>query len=535
MPSDHQKAILTAMQAPGFYPHWVDAIARLETHISTVFLTGPYVYKVKKPVNLGFLDFTRLDRRTYYCHQEISLNRRLSTGVYLDVLPVTWQKGAPYVLNGGGDTVESVVRMRQLNESDSMLQRLRQSRLTDMQTLNLVSRLVIFYDRAPPPEPKRSGGEAAWFENLELMRPFVGEVIDEVRFSFIASASQAFHLLRKRLFDRRIENGKVVDGHGDLRCEHIYFTADGIQIIDCIEFSDNLRIVDTINDLAFLAMDLEYNGFLHQARLLIREFIRQTDDLDALPLLDFYRCYRAMVRCKVNCFLLEETDLTENVRQSARAAVDAYLTLAHGYAITMDRPMLWVVCGLPASGKSTLAKALGDVYSFNVFRSDEIRKALFAQPGHSSATQAFEKGLYSADTTQATYQRMLDLARKAIETNHGAIIDATFSRDSSRRKVLAMAAECRALPIFVECLAADNLLTERLRKRETEPSLSDARLTHLEHFKKRYEPIADIAPAIHVQIDTQAPVRDCLRQLLLDDRLWNVLMNPPTKGGSYVF
>ena len=535
MPSDHQKAILTAMLAPGFYPHRVDAVARLETHISTVFLTGPYVYKVKKPINLGFLDFTRLDRRTYYYHQEVSLNRRLSTGVYLDVLPITLQKDASYALNGDGDTVESVVRMRQLSESDSMLQRLRQSRLTDTRIMKLVGSLVDFYNHAPSPEPKRIVGETAWLENLELMKPFVGKVIDKVRFSFIASASRAFHNRRKRLFRRRIENGKIVDGHGDLRCEHIYFTADGIQIIDCIEFSDNLRIVDSINDLAFLAMDLEYNGFLHQARLLIREFIRRTDDLSALPLLDFYRCYRAMVRCKVNCFLLEEIGLAENIRHAARAAVDACLSLAHGYAATLEKPILWIFCGLPASGKSTLAKALGDVHGFDVFRSDEIRKALFAQSDHSSGAQAFEEGLYSADTTETTYRYVFDLARKALETDHGAIIDATFSRDSYRRKALAMAAECRALPIFVECLASDNLLAQRLRKRESEPSLSDARLIHLEHFKKRYDPIADIEPAIHVRIDTQAPVGDCLRRLLLDDRLWNRSMNPPTKGGSYVF
>ena len=520
MRANHQKNILTAMMDPGFYPHRVDTIARHETHISTVFLTGPYVYKVKKPVNLGFLDFTSLEKRTHYCRQEVHLNRRLTSGVYLGVLPITQQKNG-YALSGSGETVETVVKMRQLSESDAMLQRLQDSRLTDANILKLVDRLIDFYSHTPPTHPPQPAGKTAWEENLEVMEAFAGKVIDQAPFSFVRSATRAFYSRQQHLFEQRVKKGKIRDGHGDFRCDHIYFTTDGIQIIDCIEFSDHLRILDPISDLAFLAMDLEYSGSAQLARLLIREFITRTGDITALPLLDFYRCYRAMVRCKVSCLLLREISLSKARRQALEAAADAYLTLAHRYATTLSRPTLWVLCGLPASGKSTLAKSLADVYGLKVIRSDAVRKTLFAQPDDPTDTREFKKGQYSAYATEVTYNHLFDLAREMLRTGHGVVIDATFSRDMHRQKILRMAARCQILPVFVECQAADTVLAERLSKRETEPSLSDARLIHLEHFKQRYEPITDVEPAVHIRVDTHASLADCLRQILLNDALWD--------------
>jgi aminoglycoside phosphotransferase family enzyme/predicted kinase len=520
MRANHQKAILTAMMDPGFYSHRVDTIVRHETHISTVFLTGPYVYKVKKPVNLGFLDFTTLEKRRRYCRQEVSLNRRLASDVYLGVLPVTLQQSG-YTLNGSGETVETVVKMRQLSEADAMLPCLQQSRLTDADILALVDRLIGFYTHTPSAGPPQPTGKAAWEENLIVMQAFVGNVIDKARFSFISSAARAFYNRQKRVFERRVKKGRIRDGHGDLRCEHIYFTDDGIQIIDCIEFNDSLRILDIISDLAFLAMDLEYNGFDHLARLLIREFITRTGDVEALPLLDFYRCYRAMVRCKVSAFMLREISLSNARRQRLQAAADAYLALAHGYATAFSRPTLWVVCGLPASGKSATAKALADVYGLEVIRSDAVRKELLDRQVDPSGSREFEKGLYSAYATEVTYTHLFDLAQETLKRGHGVVIDATFSRDLYRRRVLDIAARRQVRPVFVECRAADAVLAERLRKRETEPSLSDARLIHLERFKQRYEPIIDIGPAIHITVDTIASPEDCLHRILLDDWLWN--------------
>ena len=292
-----------------------------------------------------------------------------------------------------------------------------------------------------------------------------------------------------------------------------------------------MRILDTISDLAFLAMDLEYNGFNQPARLVIREYVRRSNDVGALPLLDFYRCYRAMVRCKVSCFLLREIGLSKARRRSLQAAADAYLTMAHGYATAFSRPTLWMVCGLPASGKSTIAKALAEVHDLNVIRSDVVRKELFAQGTDPSAGTDFKAGLYSSHATEVTYNQLFSLAQETLKKGRSVIIDATFSRDIQRRAALRMAVQRQAVPVFVECRAPDALLAQRLRKRETEPSISDARLIHLERFKQQFAPMPRMESAIHLPVDTEQPLADCLRQILLGDALWNGL---PAKGGNDV-
>ena len=430
-------------------------------------------------------------------------------------------------MSGTGGTVETVVKMRQLKDADAMLLRLQQDALTDAEICALVDRLVDFYARTPSSDTPEATGIPAWEDNLQSMEPFVGSIIDRPRFAFVSSASKAFYRRRQPLFQRRRENGKIKDGHGDLRCDHIYFTSDGIQVIDCIEFNSTLRILDIISDLAFLAMDLEYNGFLQPARLVIREYIKRSDDFGALPLLDFYRCYRAMVRCKVNCFLLRGIDLSSVRRRSLQAAVDNYLNLAHGYATSFSRPTLWMVCGLPASGKSTLAKALAEVHDLHVIRSDVVRKNLFPRCEDPGENTGFESGLYSAHATEATYKKSFSLAREMLKKGLRVIIDATFSRDIYRREALRLATDSQARPVFVECRAKDTLLAERLRGRETEPSISDARLSHLERFKQRFTPITRVAPAILITVDTKQSLVDCLRQILLSEALWN---NTDTDG-----
>lgn len=520
MQPTHQKAILSAMMAPEFYPHRVDTIVRCETHISTVFLTGPYAYKVKKPVNLKFLDFSTLEKRSHYCRQEVLLNRRLSTGVYLEALPITYQDGQ-FTLKGSGQTVETVVKMRQLEGDHAMLSCFQQGRLTDAQMDHLIDHLVAFYGRTKVIDPPQDSGPMAWDENLQLMEPFAGSFIDRQRYSFVCAASKAFHNRFQRLFQRRWATGKIRDGHGDLRCDHIYFLPDGIQIIDCIEFNDGLRMLDIISDLAFLAMDLEYHGFGHPARYLIQGYVKRTGDVQALPLLDFYRCYRAMVRCKVTCFMLREISLAGSRRHDLQVAANTYLEVAHGYATAFSRPTLWVVCGLPAAGKSTVARSLADIYDLAVIRSDVVRKELFAQGADSTAEPDFAGGIYSPYATEVTYNELFSRAQEWLKKGCSVIIDATFSRTMHRREALRLADRRQARAVFVECRATDATLSKRLRNRQTEPSISDARLIHLERFKQRHAPITEIDPVLHIRVSTERPLADCLQRIVLDHGLRN--------------
>jgi hypothetical protein len=225
-------------------------------------------------------------------------------------------------------------------------------------------------------------------------------------------------------------------------------------------------------------MDLQYRHFPEAARSLIREYIALTDDLDALALLDFYRCYRALVRCKVSCSRLAESGLRRSTRSRLQGEAQDYLGMAHGYAAAINRPVLWMVCGLPASGKSTIARALATILDISLIRSDVIRKALFAKSRALTDACAFAQGLYSAYATEVTYLKLLALAREEIKKGKSVIIDATFSRMPQRLQALRLAAAHRALPIFVECRASDTIIAKRLKNREHQPSVSDARLIH---------------------------------------------------------
>lgn len=518
MTAHHQTAILEAMMQSGFYPHPAPSIQRQETHISTVFLTGRWVYKIKKPVDLGFLDFSTLEKRRQYCRQEVALNRRLSEGVYIGVVPITRHNGG-YALNGPGETVEVAVKMHQLNESDVMADHLRRGALTGRHIEMLVDRLVDFYAHTAADCEMDPTQAPAWEMNLQEVDRFAGAWIDRRSFDFVRAATQSFVRTRGSLFRRRRESRKIKDGHGDLRTDHIYFSANGIQVIDCIEFSPHLRCLDVVSDLAFLSMDLEFLGFPDQAGNLIRMYVSQADDLEALPLLDFYRCYRAMVRCKVSCYCIEKGGLTDTTRKALVQTAGRYLALARSYAEAFSQPTLWMVGGLPASGKSTVAKALARVHDMCVIRSDAVRKAHFADGPERSGTTAFEQGIYKAGATEATYNRMAAMAAENLKKGCSVILDATFSRQVHRDQALRVAQYHHAMPIFVECHAADALLSERLKRRDTEPSLSDARLVHLKAFKKRFEPVDTIGVGAHIRIDTARPVRECLHRILLSNAL----------------
>ncbi|WP_319404519.1 AAA family ATPase [uncultured Desulfosarcina sp.] len=518
MEKNHQAEILETMMQASFYPHPVETVQRRETHISTVFLTGPFVYKIKKPVDLGFLDFTSLEKRRHFCLEEIVLNRRLSHGVYIDAVPIT-RHDRTYRLGGSGPTVEFAVKMHQLADTDSMQQRLQRGTLDDTEIESLARLLVGFYEQTATVCNAAPTAPLAWEENLQLAEAFAGVWIDRQEFEFVRSAARSFYRRHQRLFHRRRMEGKIKDGHGDLRTDHIYFTKTGIQIIDCIEFNDQLRILDIISDLAFLIMDLEYIHFSETAKSLIRWYVNLTDDVGSLPLLPFFCCYRAMVRCKVNCFHLLERSNPSADSNILKSAAGRCLAMAHGYAAAFNRPILWIVCGLPASGKSTIASALAAVLDLNVIRSDMIRKELFSGSPAPSDPDTYGTGMYSALASEATYKRLFVLAQEDLKKGKSVIIDATFSRASRLAQALRLATGRQATPVLVECRAAEATLAARLLKRETEPSVSDARLIHLEAFKKRFETIAPVGNTIHIFVDTENPPAVCLRQILLTDSL----------------
>lgn len=327
----HYDAVCRAMSEPAFYPHPVAGPERRDTHISTVFLTGDRAYKIKKPVNLGFLDFRDLSDRYYFCRQEVRLNRRLSSGVYHYVRPVYRASDGKASFKPNGPIVEYVVCMRELPESvrlDVMLHNNR-IRTADMEMLG--GCLADFYRTCT-----RSGKISKYGtlntirtnieENFTQLAPFAQELFDPDPWLFICQVSRTVMDKRSELFAHRVRIGAVCDGHGDLRCEHIYLD-NGIQIIDCIEFNDRFRYGDVALDLAFLKMDLDYRHQSRHGLNLIDAYVENSADLGIYSLIDFYAAYRAIVRLKIVC--LQSASNGACLQSRALQRADRYLDLAY--------------------------------------------------------------------------------------------------------------------------------------------------------------------------------------------------------------
>jgi aminoglycoside phosphotransferase family enzyme/predicted kinase len=476
-----------------------------ETHISKVFLTGSFVYKVKKPVELGFLDYGTLEKRRHFCEQEILLNQRLSHSVYLELVAVTSDQ-AGCTLNGAGEPLEYAVKMRQLPQEKTMEEILHQGYLSPTMAQDLALVLAEFYGKAERGENIDYLGSVEMIEtnveeNFAQTEPFVSDVLHRERFSVIHQAAQAFLQRKQKLFQRRIDIGRIRDCHGDLRLDHVYFLEE-IQIIDCIEFNERFRYGDVAADLAFLAMDLDYHGTSELGRTLISSYALAAEDPEIFALLDFYKCYRAHVRCKVECLRYAEGGGNTHEQQQAREKAKRHFDLAHDYAKVMRRPTLWVICGLIANGKSTIAGELANRLQIRMHSSDLVRKQLFGIQPEDPARASFGEGIYTEAATEKTYAQLLLAAREELARGNSTIVDATFAKLHHRDQARKLAAELGVNIIFAECTCPEQVLRNRLTQRSDREQASDARLEHLDDLLRAFEPLDELTDYMHLKVAT---------------------------------
>ncbi len=509
-------AVCQAFSKPSFYPHPVDTIERRETHISVVFLTGDRVYKLKKPVDFGFLDFLHLEDRRNFCEQEVRLNRRFSHDIYDGVVPVYQTADGRFTLEETPTVAEYAVRMRQLPDTASLIAMLRNDRMTEARLTELGGMLAEFYRRTERNATidQYGGLDVVSFnigEKFTQMKPFLDILPDTDKWDNLCRATRSFLKQHASLFEKRVRNGFIRDGHGDLRAEHIYFD-NGIQIIDCIEFNERFRYGDTAVDLAFLYMDLECLGYPDAARMLMAAYAAEADDPGLYALLDFYAAYRAVVRLKVSCFQLADAD--EPRRQVLMQDIENYFGLACRYTLQFSRPTVWVFCGLPAAGKSLLAEHLSQALSIPLQQSDVVRKEDQAHPA--SNVVPFGEGMYRPEARSQVYDKMREEASKQVEKGGSVILDATYARRDWRLAVSRMAEASGANCIFVECICDPEVIRSRLTNREGTDGASDARLDHLPEMIDAFEPLTEQAAECRMQIDTDRPFKDVFSQLLVE-------------------
>ncbi|NLX19294.1 MAG: hypothetical protein GXY53_08455 [Desulfobulbus sp.] len=331
-------AFLHALLQPGFYDHPVHEVELIQTHISWVLLAGDYVYKFKKPVNFGFLDFSDLAKRHHYCEQELFLNRRLCPDIYIGLIRVTMDDTAHFQLNGKGEVVEYGVKMKRMPEDRMMVNLIRTGQLTAAHIEDLATVLADFYHRAEHGENIAKFGTAAAvgvniLENFEQTASFIGQgALSQKQYDSIVRYSRSF-LANEALFQRRIDGGYIRDCHGDLYSANICL-ADKVYIYDCIEFNERFRYSDIASDVAFLVMDLEFHGLNELARLFVDRFVEKTGDSGLLEMLNFYKCYFAYVRGKINLFTAADPAIDPETRNQCNRNAAIYFSLAQRYAET---------------------------------------------------------------------------------------------------------------------------------------------------------------------------------------------------------
>jgi len=326
-----QKALLQ----PAIYPDQPKEVRFSETHISLLFFTGRYVYKVKKPVNFGFLDFTSLEKRKYFCEQEVRLNRRLAPELYLGVVPITQEQGR-VVLQGKGPVIDYAVKMKQIAEERLMDKLLAKNQVTPKMIEAISGKLVQFYMTAETNDVIKSYAKPARVkqdtdENFDQTQKYMDVTIPKAHYKTIQDRTNGFLKTQEELFSQRMASEKIRDCHGDLRLEHIFW-GEPIAIFDCIEFNERFRYTDVAADMAFLSMDLDYRNREDLGEHLIRAYVGESGDHDILEVLSFYKSYRAYVRGKVESFRLDDPHIPGKEKEEAKSRAEKYFDLSYRYA-----------------------------------------------------------------------------------------------------------------------------------------------------------------------------------------------------------
>lgn len=470
------------LMRPESYPHSTDQIEIRETHISWVFLTGKYAYKVKKPVNLGFVDFSQLEGRHRFCHDEVIRNRQFCSGIYLDVVPIAG-KGKGLLVGGPGAAVEFAVKMRQFDEDHLASRLVQHGQLLPEELNQLASHIAECHQRALRAEPGRWGEPdrvaAAALENCRVLRKMssLPEQLDKISRieHWTGNALQEL----KACFQRRCSDGFIRQCHGDLHLDNIVRWQGKLTPFDAIEFNPDFFWIDVMSEIAFLMMDLQD----HQANRLgwrfINSYLEVTGDYQGLEVLPFYLVYRAMVRAKVGCLRAQQPGVAAAEREQLEQLWLAYLDMADLY-MNPRSVSLTITHGVSGSGKSHGSQILADKIGAIRVRSDVQRKRLFVDWGTASPNDSkAEEKLYSHSATEQTYQRMLELTALVLRAGFPVIVDATFLLQKQRELFQSLAQQMQ-VPYSIYAFHADSeTLRSRIRARNIkgeDPSDADERV-----------------------------------------------------------
>ncbi len=515
--------LIEALSRPGVLPGGGDGVPEVvQTHISAVFLAGDRAYKLKKPVDFGFLDFSTREKRARFAREELRLNRRLAPDIYLGLSPVRFrgersvEVGEPVEEPGEAD--ELLVAMVRLPR-DRMMDRLLAEGKVEEPDVERIGRLVAaFHARAEtgPGVDEHGTREAVGrlaLENFDQTEGFRGRFFDPGLHAAMRRRTAGFLESRGRLFDHRVRRGRIRDGHGDLHSPNICLLPAGRPVIyDCIEFSPAYRCGDVASEIAFLAMDLEWRGRPDLARAFVRAYLEQAEDRDLEALLPFYQAYRAMVRAKVSALTAAAEEVDPAAREAAADAARTLFALAEAKTRGLHPPTLVAIGGLTGVGKSRVAAELRHRAGLVPLETDRIRKRLAGLDPEAPAPAAPGKGIYTPEMTRATYLALAREASERLEAGASALAVGTFTARWQREELRRTAREHGVPFLLVRLDAPDEVVRARLRSRE--PGVSDGNEEVWRRMRESEEPPDELPAGELLRLDTSGEPGEVAERIL---------------------
>jgi aminoglycoside phosphotransferase family enzyme/predicted kinase len=495
--------LISALLVPTAYDHPVDRVELIETHISWVLLAGDYAYKLKKPVDLGFLDFTTLEKRHHYCLEELRLNRRLAPDIYLDVVPIGGTAETPKV----GRTeplLEWAVKMRRFPQETLLSHVLEQGGLTSAHIDAVARQIADFHRlaaiaRSDSPFSTPDGVRRPVEQNFRQIGPRLRRPEDREKLEALAAWSDTEHAARWDDFAARKADGFIRECHGDMHLGNMALLEGRVTVFDCIEFNDSLRWIDVMSEAAFLAMDLEDRGRRDFARRFLNAYLELTGDYRGLAVLRYYLVYRALVRAKVAAIRADQAGPAE--RDGNWADYRDHIDLAERLTRAVQ-PRLLITHGLSGSGKTTVSQALLEASVAIRLRSDVERKRLFGLAPDARSASAIETGLYTAEASRQTYERLSDLARAVIRSGYPVIVDAAFLKRAQRERFRELASSLGVPFAILRCRAEEGVLRKRVAMREqVGKDASEAGPAVLERQLASLEPLAEHEAQIAIEVE----------------------------------
>ncbi len=504
-------SLIEQMLQAGFYTHEViEPIVLIQTHVSYVFLTGDYAYKVKKPVNFGFLDYSTLEKRSHFCRLELEMNKRGAPELYLEVLPVTQSEGK-FSLSATGEPVEYVLKMRQFPQSALLSEMFEQGTLQELHMEQLGQVVAKYHEQAQSSDRIRSFGEVAQVrqaidENYQQTQKYIGNPQTEAQYTETKQYTDNFFIGRSQLFESRIENNKIRECHGDLHLRNICLWDDKILLFDCIEFNEPFRFVDVMYDVAFTVMDLQAKQRPDLGNAFLNTYVEQTGDWEGLQVLPLYLSRQAYVRAKVTSFLLDDPGIPEAAKVEAMATASGYYKLAWEYTKPREGKLI-LMSGLSGAGKSTTARQLARKLDAIHLRSDAVRKHL----GNIPLSERGSDELYTPEMTQKTYERLLQLGVMLARQGFTVILDAKYDRTALRTNAITLA-DSEQLPLqIIHCTAPIEVLRDRISTRTGD--IADATADLLESQIANTEAFTPIEQSYVQTLDTTKPIEPQLGKI----------------------